>query len=128
MELLEQAVKSLREGKTIDLETPLHETEINLRIPALIPETYLPDVHLRLVLYKRIASAKTADELKEIQVELIDRFGLLPDPLKNLLLQTELKLQAERIGIRKIDAGATSGRIEFSAETSVDGKRSDNFF
>ncbi len=120
MELLEQAVKSLQEGQEINLDTPFTATEINLRIPAIIPEDYLPDVHMRLVLYKRISSAKSKDELKDIQVEMIDRFGMLTDPIKNLMRQTELKFKAEKIGISKIDAGETSGRIEFTSTTSVD--------
>ena len=120
MELLEQAVQSLKEGKELDLNTNFHGAEINLRIPALIPDDYLPDVHMRLVLYKRIANAKKASELKDIQVEMIDRFGLLPDAVKNLFRQTELKLVAEKIGIVKIDAGETSGRIEFTKSTKVD--------
>jgi len=119
MELLEQAVKSLQEGKPLNLENTFKETEINLRIPAIIPEDYLPDVHMRLVLYKRIASAKSDEALREIQVEMIDRFGMLPEQIKNLMRQTELKLKAETIGIVKIDAGASSGRIEFSSDTSV---------
>ena len=120
MELLEQAVKSLQEGKEINLANPFEVTEINLRIPAIIPEDYLPDVHMRLVLYKRISSAQSNDALKDIQVEMIDRFGMLTDPIKNLMRQTELKFKAEKIGIAKIDAGETSGRIEFSSNTSVD--------
>ncbi|MFT6908741.1 MAG: transcription-repair coupling factor (superfamily II helicase) [Oleiphilaceae bacterium] len=120
MELLEQAVQSLKEGKEIDLNNSFHGAEINLRIPALIPDDYLPDVHMRLVLYKRIANAKKSIGLKDIQVEMIDRFGLLPDPVKNLFRQTELKLDAEKIGIVKIDAGETSGKIEFTKSTKVD--------
>jgi transcription-repair coupling factor (superfamily II helicase) len=120
MELLEEAVKSLQEGKEINLDSPFEVTEINLRIPAIIPEDYLPDVHMRLVLYKRISSAKSKDALKDIQVEMIDRFGMLTDPIKNLMRQTELKFKAEKIGIAKIDAGETSGRIEFSSTTCVD--------
>lgn len=120
MELLEQAVQSLKEGKELDLNTSFHGAEINLRIPAIIPDDYLPDVHMRLVLYKRIASAKKSIELKDIQVEMIDRFGMLPEPVKNLFRQTELKLHAEKIGIVKIDSGETSGKIEFAKSTKVD--------
>jgi transcription-repair coupling factor (superfamily II helicase) len=120
MDLLEQAVKSLKEGKELNLETSFHGAEINLRIPAIIPDDYLPDVHLRLVLYKRIANAKSREELKDIQVEMIDRFGMLPDSIKNLFRQTELKLKADAIGINKIDAGETAGKIEFSKSTQVD--------
>lgn len=124
MEMLERAVKAIQNGEQPNLEQPLDSgTEVNLRIPALIPEDYLPDVHSRLMLYKRIASAKDDDELKELQVEMIDRFGLLPEQAKNLLRQTELKLQAEQLGIVKIDAGPQGGRIEFSATTKVDPMR-----
>lgn len=120
MDLLEQAVKSLKEGKDLSLESSFHGAEVNLRIPAIIPDDYLPDVHMRLVLYKRIANAKSKDELKDIQVEMIDRFGMLPDPLKNLFRQTELKLQADTLGIAKIDAGETAGKLEFNKSTKVD--------
>jgi transcription-repair coupling factor (superfamily II helicase) len=120
MELLEQAVSSLQAGKALSLEQSHHGAEINLRISALIPDDYLPDVHGRLVLYKRIASASHQDALKDIQVEMIDRFGLLPNPVKNLFKQTELKLLCESLGIEKIDAGASSGHLEFSSDTKVD--------
>ncbi len=83
-------------------------------MPALIPEDYLPDVHARLILYKRIASATDEEGLKDLQVEMIDRFGLLPEPTKNLVRLTLLKLQAERLGIKKVDAGPQGGRIEFA--------------
>ncbi|MDQ7984555.1 transcription-repair coupling factor [Pseudomonas sp. G34] len=121
MEMLERAVKSIRKGEQPNLDQPLGGgPEINLRVPALIPEDYLPDVHARLILYKRIANASDEDGLKELQVEMIDRFGLLPEPTKNLVRITLMKLQAERLGIKKIDAGPQGGRIEFAAETPVD--------
>ena len=121
MEMLERAVKAIRKGEQPNLEQPLGGgPEINLRLPALIPEDYLPDVHARLILYKRIASATDEDGLKELQVEMIDRFGLLPEPTKHLIRLTLLKLRAEQLGIRKIDAGPQGGRIEFAADTQVD--------
>lgn len=120
MELLEQAVQSLREGKELSLEKQAHACEVNLRIPAIIPESYLADVHSRLILYKRIANAEHAEALKDIQVEMIDRFGLLAEPIKNLFRQTELKLFAQTLGIQKIDAGASSGTLEFGSETTID--------
>ncbi len=121
MQLLDEAVKAIREGRTPNADLPLgHGTEMNLRIPALIPEDYLPDVHNRLMLYKRIASVDSRDALKELQVEMIDRFGLLPEPAKNLVRQTELRLQAEALGIVKVDAGKEWARLEFGSSTPVD--------
>ena len=121
MQLLDEAVKAIREGRTPNADLPLgHGTEMNLRIPALIPEDYLPDVHNRLMLYKRIASVDSREALKELQVEMIDRFGLLPEPAKNLIRQTELRLQAEALGIVKVDAGKEWARLEFGSTTPVD--------
>ena len=121
MEMLERAVKAIRKGEQPNLDQPLGGgPEVNLRLPALIPNDYLPDVHARLILYKRIANAADEDGLKELQVEMIDRFGLLPEPSKNLLRITQLKLQADKLGIRKIDAGPQGGRIEFASDTCVD--------
>ena len=121
MQLLDEAVKAIRDGRTPNAELPLsHGTEMNLRIPALIPDDYLPDVHNRLMLYKRIASVKDREALKELQVEMIDRFGLLPAPAKNLMRQAQLRLQAETLGIVKVDAGKEWVRLEFGATTPVD--------
>ena len=121
MDMLERAVKAIRKGEQPNLEQPLASgIDINLRIPALIPEDYLPDVHSRLIIYKRIASCDSEEQLRELQVEMIDRFGLLPEPTKNLIRLTLLKQQAEALGISKIDAGPQGGRIEFSASTCVD--------
>ena len=121
MQLLDEAVEAIRDGRTPNAELPLsHGTEMNLRIPALIPEDYLPDVHNRLMLYKRIASVNDKDGLKELQVEMIDRFGLLPEPAKNLIRQSELRIHAEALGIVKVDAGKEWGRLEFGSSTPVD--------
>ncbi|WP_285353547.1 transcription-repair coupling factor [Pseudomonas sp. ME-P-057] len=121
MEMLERAVKSIRKGEQPNLDQPLGGgPEVNLRVPGLIPEDYLPDVHARLILYKRIANAADEDGLKDLQVEMIDRFGLLPEPTKNLVRLTSLKLKAEQLGIKKVDAGPQGGRIEFAADTPVD--------
>lgn len=120
MELLERAVESLKNGEIPDLEHSLSSTtEINLRVPALIPEKYLPDVNTRLILYKRISAATTEDELRELQVEMIDRFGLLGNEIKNLFRITRLKLLAAEHGISKIEAGDNGGLFEFSENTSV---------
>ncbi|HEX4974292.1 MAG TPA: transcription-repair coupling factor, partial [Pseudomonadales bacterium] len=121
MEILEQTIAAIKAGKTPNLDRPLkHGAEINLRLPALIPDSYMPDVHGRLILYKRMANASSKTALDELQVEMIDRFGLLPEAIKNLFRITELKLQAERLGISKIDAGERGGFVEFEPETFVD--------
>ncbi len=120
-ELLDRAVQALRAGREPELEHPLeHGAEIDLQIPALLPNDFLPDVHHRLVLYKRIASAESRDQLRELQVEIIDRFGLLPDPAKNLFAVTELKLEAMPLGVRKIEAGTRGGRILFEQQPNLD--------
>jgi transcription-repair coupling factor (superfamily II helicase) len=121
MEMLDRAVKAIQDGKTPNLDRPFKEgTEVNLRLPALIPSDYLPDVHTRLVLYKRISNAQSDQQLTELQVEMIDRFGLLPDPTKNLFQVTQLKLMADKLGIKKIDVGDEGGRIEFDQDTTID--------
>ncbi|MDG4559464.1 MAG: transcription-repair coupling factor [Candidatus Contendobacter sp.] len=121
MDLLERAVAALKAGKVPELDRPLdHGPEIDLQSPALIPDDYLPDVHSRLILYKRIASARDAGELRELQVEMIDRFGLLPVPVKTLFRATELKLRALPVGVRKIEAGPKGGRLVFGPEPKVD--------
>ena len=123
-ELLERAVKALKSGHNPSLDRPLdHGAEIDLQLPALIPADYLPDIHSRLVFYKRIASAASKAELDELQVEMIDRFGLLPDPAKALFGITELKLRANPLGIKKIDAGPQGGRILFDGSPNIDPAR-----
>jgi transcription-repair coupling factor (superfamily II helicase) len=124
MELLERAVTALKSGKQPDLERPLDAgAEVDLHVPALIPEDYVPDVHLRLVLYKRIASTPSREELDELKVELIDRFGPLPEFAQSLFRSTYLKLRAAALGIRKIDAGANSGYFLFEEQNKIDPKR-----
>ncbi|MBU2885137.1 transcription-repair coupling factor [Gilvimarinus agarilyticus] len=121
MDMLDRAVKAMRAGKEPNIEHPLADnTDVNLRIPALIPDDYLPDVHTRLVLYKRIAGAENREALRELQVEMIDRFGLLPEPAKNLMRVTELKLMAEAMGVTKLEASASGGKIAFGADIQVD--------
>jgi len=120
-DLLERAVEALKAGRQPELDRPLdHGAEIDLQLPALLPEDYLPDVHSRLVLYKRIASARSREGLRELQVEMIDRFGLLPEQTKFLFGITELKLKAQPLGIRKIEAGPESGRILFEEIPKID--------
>ncbi|MGB8285615.1 MAG: transcription-repair coupling factor [Candidatus Aquirickettsiella gammari] len=120
MALLEQTVEALKSGKEPILNQLLDRgPEIDLQISALIPESYLPDVHTRLVLYKRIAHAQDERELEALQVEMIDRFGLLPEAIKNLFQLTELKLLAQKLGIKKIVSGAQGGRIEFNEKPNI---------
>lgn len=120
-EMLERAVSSLKSGKEPELEAPGDAgPEIELHFTALIPDDYLPDVHTRLVLYKRIANADAPEELRDLKVEMIDRFGLLPDATKNLFEVTEIKLKAAEIGILKIEAAAAGGRINFSQDPKID--------
>ncbi len=121
MEMLEQAIEAIREGKTPNLDKPLQfGSEINLHLPALIPDDYLPDVHIRLVMYKRISSSVNDTEIKELQIEMIDRFGLLPDATKNLFRITQIKHSADRLKITKIDAGVSHGKIDFSTDTPIE--------
>jgi len=115
MDMLNRAIKAIKSGKTPNLDQPLEfVSEINLHIPAIIPDTYIPDAQSRLILYKRVASALTDHELAELKIEFIDRFGKLPDPFANLFKVTALKLQAEQIGIIKVDFGNKGGKIEFN--------------
>ncbi|MDE1963774.1 MAG: transcription-repair coupling factor [Xanthomonadaceae bacterium] len=120
-ELLDRAVRALKSGKVPDFDlSSEHETEVELHLPALIPDDYLPDVHARLTLYKRIASARSDDHLRDLQVEMIDRFGLLPEPTRTLFALATLKLMATPLGIRKLDFGPTGGRILFREKPEVD--------
>ncbi len=123
-ELLERAVNALKSGHKLALEQPLHSaTEIDLGYPTLIPEDYVPDVHHRLILYKRIASAPDEDALRDLQVELIDRFGLLPPPTKRLFEATRLKLLAQQLSLRKIEVGQQTGRLIFDHEPKIDTRK-----
>ncbi len=119
-ELLERAVSALKQGKVPDPDAPLHSgIEIDLGIPALIPDDYVYDIHQRLMLYKRISSASNQATLDELRVELIDRFGLLPDYLKNLFSVTEIKLVAQDMGITSIEAIDTGIKIKFNEQPNI---------
>jgi len=121
MEMLDHAVDALKEGKQLSLnQVTAKQTEIDLRVPALIPDDYIFDVSLRLSLYKRIASCKTKNQLDEVQVELIDRFGLLPQATKNLIHIAKLRLKVQKVGIFRIEASNAGGTIEFTDDTKVD--------
>ncbi|MCJ7590354.1 MAG: transcription-repair coupling factor [Woeseiaceae bacterium] len=120
-ELLGRAVASLKAGKEPDLDAPLDTgVDINLHVAALLPDDYVPDVHLRLMLYKRISAAENAEDLRELQVELIDRFGLLPSATKNLVRIAAIKKSARLLGVEKIDAADKGGYLVFAAESHID--------
>ncbi|MBE8189652.1 MAG: hypothetical protein HAW58_02025 [Candidatus Thioglobus sp.] len=120
-DLLKRTIEALRAGKKINLNQPLqNEIQINTGLACIIPQSYLPDVHERLVLYKRIANAQNNDELKDLQIEIIDRFGTLPEPLKNLLAATKLKLFAEKIGIEKISLFEDKAVLNFANKTKIE--------
>ncbi len=120
-ELLERAVTALKSGRQPELDAPLERgVEVDLGIPALIPDDYLPDVHTRLVIYKRIASARDSKALERLQVEMIDRFGLLPEPVKHLFAIAEIKQRVTPLGIREIVVGSAGGRIKFTEKPQID--------
>ena len=120
-DMLNHAVKQLKAGKEPDLNAPLGvTTEINLHTPALLPTKYCPDVHERLVIYKRLANCTTDDELDSLQEELIDRFGLLPEQGEALMACHRLRVAAKPIGIIKIDASADAIQLQFNPKADID--------
>ena len=120
-ELLGRAVAAIKRGELPEIEPErANSTEINLHLPALLPEEYMPDVQMRLTHYKRIASAADPESLQALQVELIDRFGLLPDPTRHLFRQARLRLQAAKLGIRKLECTAGGATIQFGQSPKVD--------
>ncbi|MBX3704036.1 MAG: transcription-repair coupling factor [Steroidobacteraceae bacterium] len=124
LELLERTVSALREGREPDLAGPLHAgCEIDLQLPALLPEDYLPDVHLRLQLYKRLAGAPDQSRLDDLQAEMIDRFGPLPPPARTLFQVHRLRLRAGTLGLRRLAIGAHAGSVEFGSAHRVDPQR-----
>ena len=120
-ELLERAVKALKSGQVPDLDAPLaHATEVDLGFPALLPDDYVPDVHTRLILYKRIAACPDEAALRDMKVELIDRFGLLPPQAENLIETARLRLKLEPLGVRKLEVGPQGGRVLFHPHPAID--------
>ena len=120
-DMLNHAVKQLKAGKEPDLSAPLGvTTEINLHTPALLTNDYCPDVHERLVLYKRLANCTNDDELDNLQEELIDRFGLLPEQGEALMACHRLRVAAKPLGIQKIDASDSAIQLHFSQNTELD--------
>ncbi|MFU8831467.1 MAG: transcription-repair coupling factor, partial [Wenzhouxiangella sp.] len=119
-DLLNRAVEALKAGIEPDLDEPLSLTsEVDLHVTAMIPPDYLPDVHQRLVLYKRISQADNDKTLYNLQIEMIDRFGLLPPEVKNLFAAAELRLKARRLGMRRLEVGPAGGRIEFISKPDI---------
>ncbi|MBM7036803.1 transcription-repair coupling factor [Vibrio ulleungensis] len=124
MDMLEEAVEALKQGREPSLDDLLREqTEVELRLPALLPDDYIPDINTRLSTYKRIASVNSDNELMELKVELIDRFGQLPEPAQNLISVGELKLLAAKLHVNKVEAHEKGGYIDFSAQATVDPMR-----
>jgi transcription-repair coupling factor (superfamily II helicase) len=121
LEMLDRAITALKDGKKLTLDTSLESgIEVNMHLPALIPDDYLPDVNMRLTLYKRISDCKTSRDLHELQVEMIDRFGLLPETTKTLFKLAEIKQIGTTLGLKKIEAGPKGGRLQFTPNTPVE--------
>jgi len=119
--LLNRAVSALKSGRQPDLESlSARACEADLHLPALLPEDYLPDVHARLVLYKRIATAADDHELQLLKEELVDRLGPCTQPVHNLFLQTSLKLRADALGMRRVDISRQGGLFEFRPQAEVE--------
>ena len=121
MQMLNKAVEDINQGKIPDLDNPLNEVakEINLHCSAIIPDTYLPDVRHRLMFYKRLASAKTENELDALQIEMIDRFGVLPEALKRLFVISTLKLLCQSHGMQTVEIGQEKGKLVFADTTTI---------
>jgi transcription-repair coupling factor (superfamily II helicase) len=120
-DMLSTAISSLRQGKEPDMAHPLGvTTEINLHTAALLPNEYCGDIHQRLVIYKRLANCNSLEELEEMQMELIDRFNLLPDPTEALFDCHRLRILAKPLGISKIDASSEAIAIQFVPNPPID--------
>jgi len=119
--MLDNAVRSLKQGREPDLAAPLElATEINLHVPALLPEAYCSDVHERLVLYKRFANCDTLEELERLHEELIDRFGLLPDPARALVECHQLRVLGKPLGVARIDATDSAIQLQFVPKPPIE--------
>ncbi|HCN89564.1 MAG TPA: transcription-repair coupling factor [Oxalobacteraceae bacterium] len=123
-DMLNEAVRSLKNGKEPDLAAPLSSTtEINLHVPALLPSDFCGDVHERLSIYKRLANGGTQEKIDDLQEELIDRFGKLPDPVKALIETHRLRVAAKSVGIIKIDAHGEAALLQFEPNPPIDAMR-----
>ena len=120
-EMLNEAVRALKAGEEPDLDAPFNlACEVNLHAPALLPADYCADVPARLAIYKRLAHAADEDDLIQIQEELIDRFGKLPEAAQTLLSTHKLRLAAQPLGVVKIDASETQALLQFGPKTTID--------
>lgn len=126
-ELLDRTIKAMQKGALpndpISLLRSDQTSEIELQLPAFIPDQYIPDINLRLIFYKRMAMAENESALRELKIELIDRFGVLPTAAENLFKQMQLKWILKKLGIKRIEANSISGRIEFLDNTAIDPRR-----
>lgn len=121
MELLDETVKALKSGKTPpDTFTRDKGPDINLHICALLPEAYIHDVHTRLTLYKRLSTSESSEAIQTIKSEIIDRFGLLPEPAQHLFELTHLKIRAKKLGAQKIEINKLFGYIQFQEKPNID--------
>jgi len=120
-DLLKRTIQAIKNNTKFDInDAIIEEIEINSGIACIIPETYLSDVHERLILYKRIASAKDDNELKELKIEMIDRFGLLPDQTKNLFESTSLRIFSEKFGVKKINIFDEKTEITLNNNSTIE--------
>jgi transcription-repair coupling factor (superfamily II helicase) len=122
-ELLARAVKAIRTGKLDDAPFGQAACEIDLGVASLIPDSYIPDVHTRLTLYKRVAEAGSDDELRELKVEMIDRFGLLPPAAERLFEAAELRVRAQQLGLTRVRAGSRTLTLDFGPQPKLDPAR-----
>lgn len=121
IDMLNHAVKQLKSGKSLDLDKPLNVTkDINIHAPTILPHTYCPNVSERLIIYKRLSNASTRDQLNELKEELIDRFGVIPDQTKSLIIFHELRIDVDSYEVLKVDASRSSIEITFSESVDID--------
>jgi transcription-repair coupling factor (superfamily II helicase) len=120
-DLLKRTIQAIKNNTKLDIKDALiEEVEIISGIACIIPDTYLTDVHERLILYKRIASAANDDELKDLKIEMIDRFGLLPEQTNNLFASTSLKIYSKEIGILKINIYDEKAEITLNKNNTIE--------
>lgn len=121
MDILDKTVKALRSGKKLDMqELEKSSCTVDMGVTSLFPESYMPDPHVRLNFYKRLSASSTVDDITDIKVETIDRFGLLPEEAERVFLATQLRLNAEKCGVSKVELRKDTGMIVFSESPKID--------